>query len=141
MEEMVKQDTIIEEEPKKKRQIALKIISTLFYLIITAVSYVFEASFAIEAITLLSKPELGPEGFAFIIILPALIAIPIFALVLYLIPFILSIVGFSVSFKRTKNGAQRQGKIYFPVQAAFVVISEAILVILSVAILIAVQLK
>ena len=128
-----------EQKPKKKRQIALKIIATLLYLAITIAAVIFETTFVWETISLLSKPELGLEGIAFIIIIPILIIIPIAAFVLYLIPFIMSVIGFGVSFKKTKKGAKRCGKIYFPALAFITALSEFALVFATVASLLAIK--
>lgn len=125
---------------KAKKQIALKIISTLLYLIITIAALVFEISFVTESVSLLLTPDLGLEGLAFIILIPALIIVPIASLILYIVPFIMSAVGFGVSFKRAKNGAKRKGKVYFGILIALTVITEVILIIASVATILAVQL-
>jgi hypothetical protein len=125
---------------KAKKQIALKIISTLLYLAITIAALVFEISFVTESVSLLLTPDLGLEGLAFIILIPALIIVPIASLILYIVPFIMSAVGFGVSFKRTKSGAKRKGKVYFGILIALTVITEVILIIASVATILAIKL-
>ncbi len=124
---------------KKKRQIALKILTVLAYLAVTATAVSFEISFIIESALLLAKPEIGLEGLAFIILIPALIIVPIASLILYIIPFVMSLIGFGVSFKKTKKGAKRKGRVFFGILIALTIISEVIIIIASAAMILAIK--
>lgn len=120
-----------ENAPIKKKQLALKIIASILFAVVSAVSLLFEIGFFVEALLLVTKPELGLEGLALVLLLPALIIVPIASLVLYIVPFVLSLVGLIKSLKKDKSGRIFTGKVYFGVLFGLIVAVECIIILMS----------
>ena len=129
------------EKPKKKKQIALKVIATFFYSLITACVFVFDTLLIFDTVKTLTTPVEGWDGLGKAIGLALIIIMSMIsgavALVLYQIPIIMSIVGFGTSFSKKKK---RGGRIYFSVLFAITVISKIIAVLISGGIILAIKL-
>ena len=126
-------------QQKIKKRIPLKVISTVFYSIITIVAFAFNVWLLVEAITTTNTVTEGWDGLGKAIGLAVIIYLTIIVgavgVILYQIPTCLSIVGLCTSFKKTKRGEIRGGKIYFSVLFAITVISQILLAAISVGII------
>ena len=111
----------------KKTQIVYKMITLFIFLGVTILAYSFEISVGVACFGLE-----GLEGLALIILLPILMIVPAAAAILYVIPAIMSIVGFGLSFKKTRKGQKRGGKIFFSILFALCIVFEAVLALLTV---------
>ena len=131
-------------QQKIKKRIPLKVISTVFYSIITIAAFAFNILLLVEAIATTKTVTEGWDGLGKAIGLAVLIYLAVIvgigAVVLYQLPFILSLTGFITSFK-TKKGAIRKGKFFFPVLLALTVISEFLIALLTVAIILIIKFK
>lgn len=127
------------ERKQKGRQIALKILSTISYLAITVVALMFEAWAIVDSIDILTMEDPGMSGLAFIILIPVLIIVPIASFILYLIPFIMSLVGFIKAFKKSSKKTRITGKLWFGALTILTVASEIALIIASVGMVIGIQ--
>ena len=129
------------EEPKKKKQIALKVIATFFYSLITSVVFIFDILLIIDTVRTITTPVEGWDGLGKALALAIVIICAIISgavsLVLYQIPCVLSIVGFGTSFSKKKK---RGGKIYFSILFVLTVISEIIAALISGGIILAIKL-
>ena len=132
------------ESPKIKKRIALKVITATFYSVITILAFSLNVWLMIDAISLSNTVTEGWDGLGKAIGLAVLIYLAVIvgigAVVLYQLPFILSLTGFITSFK-TKKGAIRKGKFFFPVLLALTVISEFLIALLTVAIILIIKFK
>ena len=130
--------------PKIKKRIALKTVTATFYSVITIFAFGLNIWLLIDAISLSNTVTEGWDGLGKAIGLAVLIYLAVIvgvsALVLYQLPFILSLTGLITSFK-TKGGTIRKGKIFFSVLLALTVISEVLIAILSAAIPLIIKIK
>ena len=128
---------------KVKKRISLKVVTATFYSVITLLAFGLNVGLLVDAIKLTNTVTEGWDGLgkgiglALIIVFTAIVGGA--ALVLYQIPFILSLTGFITSF-RIKNGIIRKGRIFFSAFLALTVISEVLIAILSVAIILFIKL-
>ncbi len=126
-------------QQKIKKRIPLKVISTVFYSIITIAAFAFNVLLLIEAIATTNTVTEGWDGLGkaigLAVIIYLTIIVGIVGVVLYQLPSCLSIVGLCTSFKKTKRGEIRGGKIYFSVLFAITVLSEILLAAITVGII------
>lgn len=126
-------------QQKIKKRIPLKVISTVFYSIITIAAFAFNVWLLVEAIATTNTVTEGWDGLGKAIGLAVIIYLTIIVgavgVILYQIPTCLSIVGLCTSFKKTKRGEIRGGKIYFSVLFAITVISQILLAAISIGII------
>lgn len=126
-------------QQKIKKRIPLKVISTVFYSIITIAAFAFNILLLVEAIATTNTVTEGWDGLGKAIGLAVIIYLTIIVgavgVILYQIPTCLSIVGLCTSFKKTKRGEIRDGKIYFSVLFAITVISQILLAAITVGII------
>lgn len=127
------------EKKQNGRQVVLKITATISWLIITVIALYFEIWTAVDSISLLKNPDAGLDRLAFIVLLPMMIVVPVAALVAYIAPFIISLIGFIKSFKKAKKITKTTGKIWFGLLIALIVIIEFILIATSVALILAIK--
>ena len=129
---------------KVKKRTAIKAVAATFYSVITLLAFGLNIGLLVDAIKLSNTVTEGWDGLgkgiglALIIIFTAIVGGA--AVVLYQIPFLLSLTGFITSFK-TKNGTVRKGRIFCSVLLALTVISEFLIAILSVAIILIIKIK
>ena len=126
-------------QQKIKKRIPLKVISTVFYSIITIAAFAFNVLLLVEAIATTNTVTEGWDGLGkaigLAVIIYLTIIVGIVGVVLYQLPSCLSIVGLCTSFKKTKRGEIRGGKIYFSVLFAITVLSEILLAAITVGII------
>lgn len=126
-------------QQKIKKRIPLKVISTVFYSIITIAAFAFNVLLLVEAIATTNTVTEGWDGLGkaigLAVIIYLTIIVGIVGVVLYQLPSCLSIVGLCTSFKKTKRGEIRGGKIYFSVLLAITVLSEILLAAITVGII------
>ncbi len=138
------QDAVLcESKPKRKKRIPLKVISTVLYSIITVVAFAFNVWLFVEAIATVNTVTEGWDGLGKAIGLAVIIYLTIIVgavgVILYQIPSCLSLVGLCTSFKKTKRGEIRGGKIYFSVLFALTVVSEILLAAISIGIILLIK--
>ncbi len=129
--------------PAPKKQLGLKISSTILYALITIIAFPINISLLIDVIVNVSRETEGWDGLgvgiglALVIVLSVIVTAV--AVVLYQIPGVLCITGFCLSFTKTKLKGKRQGKIWFPVLGLLIVISEILMILLFVTIILLIQ--
>ena len=111
---------------KTKKQLALKIVTAIFYGIITFAAIVCEALIIPECFGLT-----GWEGLALIVLIPFLIIIPVASAVLYIIPLTTSIVGLIRARRRKDASVSRSGKIFFGAFIGIIILSVVALALAS----------
>ncbi len=130
-------------QPKIKKRIALKTVTTVFYSFITILAFSLNIILLIDTINALNTVTEGWEGLGKAIGLAVIIYLTIIVgavgVVLYQLPACLSLIGLCTSFKRTKRGEIRGGKIYFSVLFALSVVSEILLALITVGIILLIK--
>ena len=120
--------------PTRKKRIPLKVISTVFYSLVTIAAFAINTWLLIEAITTTNTVTEGWDGLGKAIGLAVVIYLTIIVgaagIILYQLPACLSLVGLCTS-RKAKNGVIREGKIYFAVLFALTVVSEILLALMS----------
>lgn len=130
-------------QPKIKKRIALKAVTTVFYSFITVIAFSLNIILLIDTVNAINTVTEGWEGLGKGIGLALIIIFTVIVggvgVVLYQIPSCLSLVGLCTAFKKTRQGEIRGGKAFFSVLFALTVFSEILLALTSVGIILLIK--